>query len=532
MSSPTTPEHRPKREIKALLIGTPSTSAPPAFGQAIGELIFVLRAHGIECRESKAGMTMLEAFTSSAEKPDAVLWLQGDVEFRQEDALALVEAVREGVNVAGLLVPSAEGIDWARVRQAVKKRATLDQLAGAGLAYDVTLTETHHKIAGKWFCRAEQLPLGVTIVHSTVLDTVVASIHRHDGNAVDEFALADACRQSLACVLESAPTSRRLSSTVSLVCKEPEWMLSELTDRQRPIVEGDWRARAFTHGFAITTVAFNERVEEIFAPVAQMLCEGLREAGFCAAVLPRNATIDLATWHRERVVPPLQIILGAHIAQPDVDIPPGSIFYCAEQPAPEWVKFIRRECELFRPSVVWSWAESTTRALKAAGLPVVTVPLGYVEGMRRELPRVEKDIDVLFFGGPTERRRAILSAITQRGLRVQYERSCWGEKKDALVARSKVVLNIRGNDLGVHGGVFEIVRALPLMAQGIALVSEKGEGWERFQSGCRFVDRPEQIPDAVAELVRDDSLRSFLEKEALASARAQPQSYWLRKLFE
>jgi len=525
-----TPEYLPPRPISSICIGTPSKLAPPSFGRAIAEIVFMLRTHGIECREAKTGLTLLGAYLGHPhKKPDAVLWIDGNVDFRVEDVLALVDGVRHRIDVVGLMVPVAsEAIDWARVRQAVKRRASLDELACAGLSYDVKLFDGEQKtreVNGRRFREVKHLGCGCVILHA---DAIVVD--------PDEVRLSGPQY-----VLEGAPAGRRLPEGPPLLCKEPEWMLSELERRQRPLVEGNWRA-AMRRGFVITTVAFNDKVADIFAPVTTMLAEGLKEIGFEAWIARKNtfwnASGPLALGSKGE--PPIHIILGAHIAQPDVDIPEGSIFFCCEQPAPDWIRFIKSEAELFRPSVIWSWAEVTTHLLKAAGLPAVTLPLGFVKGLaplRLEgevadlLIDTPKDIDVLFYGGLTQRRREILGALQQKGLRVHYEKACWGVKREELIARSKVVLNIRGNDFGPEGGVFEAVRALPLIARGVAVVSEKGEGWDRFQSGCRFVDSPSEIPDAVSELVGDDDLRSFLEKESVKAAMAQPQSYFLKQLF-
>lgn len=550
MTSHTTPKPALPQRIKTLLIGTPSTSAPPSFGRAIAELVFILRAHRIECIEPKSGLTMLEAFRSAAEKPDAILWIEGDVQWRQEDALALVTAVQGGIDIAGLLVPSASGsIDWARVRSAIKQRASLDQIAAAGLEY-VLRTYTPpapvEEHGGKRFVRVNRLPPGVVIIHRKNFDEIERA---EIVNSTDEQTLADACDCLGAYVLESAPTSRQVSPNLSLACREPEWMLAQLTERRHPLVEGDWRSQAW-RGFAITTIAIDDRIAEVFAPVAQMLAEGLRELGFFAAVLPRNTIWNShampegsdnggVAWNASDLPGPIHIVLGALLAVPDVDIPPGSIFYCAEQPAPAWVSHVKRDTGLYRPSVIWCWAEPVTQALRAEGLPAVTVELGHVRGLESKrvdqnlipfTPVADKDIDVLFFGGMTARRRRILGELTTRGLRVHYERACWGERRDELIARSKVILNIRGND--TPGAVFEVVRVLPLLARRAAVVSETGEGWRRFELGCRFVEAPNEIPDAIEELVRDDNARATLERDALACVRAQPQADILRKLFQ
>jgi hypothetical protein len=525
-----TPEHLPPRPISSICIGTPSKLAPPNFGRRLADLIFHLRAHGIATREPEPGMTLAQAYTASLRdfgKGDAFLWLDGDVDFRTEDALACISALREGIDVCGLLVPAYKPIDYAWIRRAVKERVSTAKLSAAGLSFDLDfrpedVTSGRYegpikKCGDRILWRVETLAPGAIAMMRQSLDGLRE-------NVSDSAAIGWACATSNdAWVIQDAPTRRQVPGGVELGSREPEWSLAKIAAKQAPLVESDWRSE---RDFSITTVAFNKNVEQIFEPVAAMLYEGLREAGFDVTLTPVNC-VD----HARRT----PIILGAHLKNSDVDIPPGAIVYYAEQPAEAWADFAEEEATFYRPGVIWSWSDATTKILKRRCLPVVTLPLGFVDSLLPSeaiQPPPSKDIDVLFYGGLTQRRREILGALQQKGLRVQYERACWGVKREELIARSKVVLNIRGNDFGPEGGVFEAVRALPLMARGVAVVSEKGEGWDRFQSGCRFVDSPSEIPEAVEELVGDYGLRHFLEGEAVKSVRAQPQSNFLKQLFE
>ena len=540
------------RPLRSVLVGTPSTTSTPAFGRVLTELVFVLRAHGIDVREAPYGMTLMQAYLKvpASSRPDAVVWIEGDLEVLQEDLVSLVEAVKH-VEVASLLVPkTTKRLDFAWIRKAAKTKATLSELEAAGLEFDVDLYPPHEgglvpspktwlseiqTFAGKKFRKVERVGPGAVAVRREALDFAMTRQHQDAGSS-DSRVIHEACMSSGGAWLSTvAPIKCHVPGGFSYVSKEPEFSIKLLEKKQAPVIERPdiWRSQAW-RGVAITTIAFDPKVADIFAPVATMLCEGLREAGFKAVVSAPN-TID--RWLRDEHgqensdVQPLHVILGAHIAEVDVDIPEGSIFYCAEQPAPAWVEFIEGEARLYRPSVIWSWAESTTRALREAKLPAITVPLGHVKGLESEFklePGQPKDIDVLFFGGMTERRRRILGRLASLGLKIHYEKAVWGMKREALLARSKVVLNIHGNDMD-DVNIFEVVRVLPLMAKGCTVVSEKGEGWERFAAGCAFVDKEDEIPGVVEALVRDPERVALLAP--LVAARDNPQAAIFRKLF-
>jgi len=75
---------------------------------------------------------------------------------------------------------------------------------------------------------------------------------------------------------------------------------------------------------------------------------------------------------------------------------------------------------------------------------------------------------VLFYGAVNERRRDILIAIQQAGLRVHAPFGVYGAERDALIARAKVVLNIHAHPTKV----LEVVRISYLLANRKAVVTE------------------------------------------------------------
>jgi hypothetical protein len=96
------------------------------------------------------------------------------------------------------------------------------------------------------------------------------------------------------------------------------------------------------------------------------------------------------------------------------------------------------------------------------------VPVGYVPALSR-IPRAPvQDIDVLFYGALNERRRRILVGLQHSGLRLHTAFGVYGAERDALIARSKLVLNIHAHP----AKVLEVVRISYLLANRKAVVTE------------------------------------------------------------
>jgi hypothetical protein len=151
-------------------------------------------------------------------------------------------------------------------------------------------------------------------------------------------------------------------------------------------------------------------------------------------------------------------------------LPPNSIIYNFEQVG----GMINLLTPAFRRAIsrhrVWDYSPRNMERLA----PLIghdrrqVVPVGYVPALSR-IPRAPvQDIDVLFYGAVNERRRDILIAIQQAGLRVHAPFGVYGAERDALIARAKVVLNIHAHPTKV----LEVVRISYLLANRKAVVTE------------------------------------------------------------
>ncbi len=214
------------------------------------------------------------------------------------------------------------------------------------------------------------------------------------------------------------------------------------------------------------------------------------------------------------------------------------IIFNLEQVSPEVQWFDLTYFRQFLNAPLWDYNQKNIRILSQAGVPQIShVPLGYVPEMtvapiarawldQTPEPEVVQDIDVLFYGSMSGRRRETLDALKARGLNVMIgdtDHPCIGEYRDQLIARAKVVVNIHYYETV---GIFEIVRVSYLLANGKAVVSElsphtdiEPDIKEAIVTGSRA-----DLPELCWQLVHDDTRRQQLERHGFELFRQRSAS--------
>lgn len=170
---------------------------------------------------------------------------------------------------------------------------------------------------------------------------------------------------------------------------------------------------------------------------------------------------------RGDLIPNRTIVLGAHNLPRSLpaDTKPNDIFYNFEQHGSPVLN--NSVLHLFRQHEVWDYSPSNVAWFQERGVRAKHVPVGYVPELTR-IKKYAQEIDVLFYGLVNDRRRKILDDLRAAGLGV-YEANCYGPERDALISRSKVVLNMHFYETGI----FEMVRCSYLFANEVCVVSEE-----------------------------------------------------------
>ena len=166
------------------------------------------------------------------------------------------------------------------------------------------------------------------------------------------------------------------------------------------------------------------------------------------------------------------------------------------------------------------------------GVHAELLRLGHVPELERIARAAEQDIDVLFYGEITPWREQVLTRLKESGLRVATlvgAPSVYGATRDALIARSRVVLNLHQYDTRI----FEQVRVNYLLVNGKAVVSEVRDDTE-IPPMYRDLIEPAATLEALVDRCRDLALvparRRVREEAARESMRAWPQEKLLASL--
>jgi hypothetical protein len=188
-----------------------------------------------------------------------------------------------------------------------------------------------------------------------------------------------------------------------------------------------------------------------------------------------------------------------------------------------------RYLSLLRRFRVWDYSPANAQRLLEMGIRVEGVcGIGYVPELERIAQDVSEDIDVLFYGAINDRRRVVLEALQDRGLNVVVAANCFGEARDRLVARSKIVLNIHFYE----AKVLEMVRISYLLANGQCVVSEVGVDREEeafFQEGIAFAPY-DGLVDRCIELVERPDERRRIAGNAKTIFSGLSQAHFLSEL--
>ena len=238
-----------------------------------------------------------------------------------------------------------------------------------------------------------------------------------------------------------------------------------------------------------------------FLEVAQGLWGGLRELGYQTSITTDPNELQ------GRV-----IVLGANLLDhhgiPGLSLPQDAVLLNLEQitKGSPWITdaLLKRYSE-FR---VWDYSKNNVKALYELGCrDVHYVGIGYAKLLSRirMLPENDRDIDVLFYGSLNERRSKILKGLQDKGLKVVHLFGVYGDQRDEVIARSKIVLNIHF----YSSKIFEIVRLSYLLSNRAFIVSEHGSDpmEEAPYSKGLVLCEYEQLIDTCVKWIDDESGR-------------------------
>lgn len=224
------------------------------------------------------------------------------------------------------------------------------------------------------------------------------------------------------------------------------------------------------------------------------------------------------------------IILHAHELSVEQQrrLPDDTVIFNLEQVDTTLFDWAPRLRPLLLKYEVWDYSRQNVERLKPLVPRIYHLPIGTEPAMTRiERPAVQ-DIDVLFYGAPSARRNAIIDELKAKRVNAHFAFGVYGEARDALIARSKIVLNLHHTD----AQVFEIVRVSYLLANKKAVVSELSADSDiEPDLADAIVGVPYgQIVEACRALLANKTRRRALENQGYKRMSARRQKIYLAEL--
>lgn len=221
----------------------------------------------------------------------------------------------------------------------------------------------------------------------------------------------------------------------------------------------------------------------------------------------------------------INIVVGYHLA-PNAAIFGNArvIFYQLEQLSERDGWFTPQRLEVLRRAEqIWDYSPENAGFLAARGLNNLRLlPLGFHEKLMSIAPAA-KDIDVLFYGSLNPRRRQVLEQLDQR-CRLASVFGVYGQQRDELIARSRIVLNLHY----YAAQILEQVRITYLLNNGCFVVSE--DSAINPLEGMIVTAPHEQLVETCLRYLADEPRRRAFAAQALQWFRQRPMTDYLRAI--
>jgi len=206
---------------------------------------------------------------------------------------------------------------------------------------------------------------------------------------------------------------------------------------------------------------------EVFNEVAKMLKYSLKEIGFDKIVIEDSKESNIREYYD------LNIVIKALRPYPDErNINGYKVLFQTEE------LWNRRERGFYDLSSgydkVLEMYDENVR-IPNGTKNVVYCPVGWSPVFENNLKIPEnQDIDVLFWGSGTDRRKQFEKVLIKEGYNCRFymNKSLFGNEREELIMRSKIILNIKAHDKWSFGPI----HCLPAIANNKFILTEKANG--------------------------------------------------------
>jgi hypothetical protein len=208
----------------------------------------------------------------------------------------------------------------------------------------------------------------------------------------------------------------------------------------------------------------------VFVDVVESLQHLFTSKGITVRVTHDIDKDDPTTW----------ILFGVNELPPSILLPANYIVYQLEQICVKGNKWLTEKyLQLMKGAKqVWDYSMRNVHLLNSFEVKnAFYVPIAYAKSLTIANTSVinekDKDIDVLFMGGMSPRRKQVLDRLAlMSNIKVYVaDGGLWGEERIAIMKRSKIVLNIHYYQAD---SLLEMVRLSVLLSNSCFVISESG----------------------------------------------------------
>jgi hypothetical protein len=190
----------------------------------------------------------------------------------------------------------------------------------------------------------------------------------------------------------------------------------------------------------------------------------------------------------------------------------------------DWLKLDERKASILRAAHgVWDFSAHNISFLAANGIEQIKhVPIGFHEEVRTIEKAAIEDIDVLFYGVVNVRRKRILDELARR-CRVKTSFGVYGTRRDDLIARSKIVLNVRNF---CNTSIMEQPRVSHLLNNRQFVITE--DAADNPYGDAVVAVHYENIVDCCLRYLNDGDGRKLMAERGYASIADRPMVEYMR----
>jgi len=227
------------------------------------------------------------------------------------------------------------------------------------------------------------------------------------------------------------------------------------------------------------------------------------------------------------------IVFGMHHCPVDVvrhDVPKDTIVYSLEQmrDRPECLRW----CRKYRDLEVWDYSMRNVSVLKKAGVENIKhCKIGYVPEIsyfERNKPE-DRDIDILAYMSPSPRRMHIMEQFANdKNINFVSVQSVYGDERDDLIKRSKLVINLHNHD----NKIFEMVRVTHLIQNKIPVLCERepNTDFPDYMEGTVFTSNYDKFIDKAYNLLKKPEKLDAQAEKGLDIFKKSPMTNFIQEV--